>query len=47
MLTVLITYHTGLTDIRDCLDLSDICLDGVLSLRIIRDERTIKHARAA
>jgi hypothetical protein len=38
MLTVLITYLTGNTDIRDCLDLSDICLDGVLTMRVIRDE---------
>ena len=39
MLTVLITYLDRTTDMKDVLDLSDICLDGVLSLKVIRDER--------
>ena len=40
MLTVLITYLDDTTDIKDVLDLSDICLDGVSHLRVLRDERT-------
>jgi len=44
MLTVLITYLTGNTDIKDCLSLDDICLDGVESIRVIRDERVTRAA---
>lgn len=39
MLTVLIKYTDGTTDIRDCYDLGDICLDGVAEMKVIRDER--------
>lgn len=41
MLTVLITYKDGTTDIKDCWDISDICLDGVASIKTIRDERKV------
>jgi hypothetical protein len=44
MLTILITYLDHTTDIRDCLDVSDICLDGVYDIRILRDERTSRAA---
>jgi hypothetical protein len=47
MLTVLITYLDHTTNLVDCLDIGDICLDGVLTLKVIRDERTIKQARVA
>jgi hypothetical protein len=47
MLTVLITYLDHTTNLVDCLDVSDICLDGVYSLKVIRDERVIKTSRVA
>jgi len=47
MLTVLITYTNGSTDIKDVLDLGDICLDGVYELKVIRDERVNTAGRAA
>jgi hypothetical protein len=39
MLTVKITYKDGTSDLKDCLDVSEICLDNVAELKIIRDER--------
>ena len=42
MLTVIITYLDDTADIKDVLDLSDLCLDNVLSVRVIRDERTTR-----
>lgn len=41
MITVKIIYTNGTFDIKDCLDISDICLDGVALIRILRDERKI------
>jgi hypothetical protein len=38
MLTVLIKYINGETDLKDCLSLDEICLDGVESIKVIRDE---------
>jgi hypothetical protein len=39
MLTVKIIYNDGREDIKDCWDVSDICLDGVKEIRIIRNEK--------
>ena len=39
MLTVRIFYKDGTEEIKDCNDISDLCLDNVLELRIIRDEQ--------
>lgn len=39
MLTVRIFYTNGTEEIKDCWDLLDICLDGVESVRIIRNEK--------
>lgn len=39
MLTVRIYYINGNEDIKECWDVSDICLDGVASIKVIRDER--------
>jgi hypothetical protein len=39
MLTVRIIYLDGTEDIKAVLDLSEICLDGVMSLRVIRSEK--------
>lgn len=39
MLTVRIIYTNGNEDVKDVLSVSDICLDGVKELKIIRDER--------
>jgi len=47
MLTVLITYLDLTTNLVDCHTLDDICLDNVLSMRVIRDERIIKTSRVA
>ena len=44
MITVRIIYTNGNEDIKDVLSLDDICLDGVLSVRVIRDERTARAA---
>lgn len=41
MMTVLIIFKTGETDMKDVWSLDDICLDGVFELRIIRDERKV------
>ena len=40
MLTVLITYLDRTTNLVDVWALDDICLDNVLSLKVIRDEST-------
>lgn len=39
MITVRIIYKDGSDDIKDCWNINDICLDGVESIKIIRDER--------
>ena len=39
MVTVRIIYNDGSEDIKEVLDLSDVCLDNVLEIRIIRNER--------
>lgn len=44
MLTVLIKYYNGQSDIKDCWALDEICLDGVFELKVIRDGRTNKTA---
>jgi hypothetical protein len=38
MLTVKLIYLDGHEDIKDCWDISDVCLDGVSEIRVIRDE---------
>ena len=40
MLTVKLIFLDGTSDLRDCWDVSELCLDGVLEIRIIRDDRT-------
>lgn len=47
MLTIKLTYLDDTTDIRDCWDIADICMDGVTDIRVIRDERVILPARVA
>jgi hypothetical protein len=37
MLTVLITYTDGTTDIRDCYSLDELSHSGVATMRILRD----------
>lgn len=44
MLTVRIIYLDGTEDIKDCWELSDICLDGVKEIKTIRNESTKKAA---
>lgn len=44
MITVRIIYLDGNEDIQDVLDLSDICLDGVESIKVIRNERLARRA---
>ena len=44
MITVLINFINGTSDIRACNDISELCLDGVSSVRIIRDERIARAA---
>lgn len=39
MLTVLITYTDDTTDIKDCWDLDELCLDFVKELKIIRNDK--------
>lgn len=39
MITVKIIYLDGTSDIKDCLDVTDICLDGVQEVITIRDEK--------
>jgi hypothetical protein len=39
MLTVRITYLNGTEDIKECWNLDDICLDGVESIKVIRNEK--------
>lgn len=41
MMTVLIIFKTGETDMKDVWSLDDICLDGVFELRVIRNERKV------
>lgn len=39
LLTVLITFQDDTTDVKECWDVSDICLDNVKELKIIRSEK--------
>jgi hypothetical protein len=39
MLTVKIIFKDGSFDLKDVWDLDEICLDNVLELKVIRDER--------
>ena len=39
MLTVRIFYKDGTEEIKDCNDISDICLDGVANIKVIRQEK--------
>lgn len=41
MITVRIIYFNGNEDIKECWDISEVCLDGVESIKIIRDERKV------
>lgn len=38
MKTVKITYKDGTNDIKDVWNVDEICLDGVVELKVIRDE---------
>lgn len=44
--TVIVKYIDGTTDIKECHDLSDIPLDNVVSIRVIREEDEINHCNA-
>jgi hypothetical protein len=39
LITVKIEYLDGTTDIKECWDISDICLDNVKDITIIRSEK--------
>ena len=39
LLTVLVTFIDGTSDIKECWNVDEICLDNVLELRIIRAEK--------
>jgi hypothetical protein len=39
LLTVKITYTDDTTDIKECWNISDLCLDGVKDITIIRTEK--------
>ncbi len=39
MLTVIIYFINGTTDVKDCWSIDEIVMDGVESIKIIRDER--------
>ena len=39
MITVRIIYKDGTEDIKACNNVDEICLDGVESIKIIRNER--------
>lgn len=41
MLTVKINYKDGTSNLVDCWSLDEICLDGVVSIRVIRNERKV------
>lgn len=38
-LLVKVTYLDGTMDIKECLDVSDICLDNVFEIKILRKEK--------
>lgn len=44
--TVKITYTDGTTDLKECHDLSEICLDNVVTIRVIREEDEVNHANS-
>jgi len=44
ILTVKITYLDGTVDFKECRDLSEIPLDNVSTIRVIREEDEINHA---
>ena len=44
MITVRIIYLDGHEDIKDVWNEDEICLDGVESIKVIRDERTSRVA---
>lgn len=39
MKTVRITYKDGTEDIKDVNDVDEICLDNVVDIKVIRDEK--------
>lgn len=39
MITVRIIYLDGTEDIKECCSVDELCLDGVESIKIIRNER--------
>ena len=43
LLTVLVIFKDGTSDIKECWDISDICLDSVLELRILRAENQLNN----
>lgn len=42
--TVIVKYLDGTTDIKECHDLSEIPLDNVVSIRVIREEDEVNHS---
>lgn len=42
--TVIVKYIDGTTDIKECHDLSEIPLDNVVSIRVVREEDEVNHA---
>lgn len=39
MITVRIIYTDGTDDIKSCNDISELCLDNVSSIKIIREDK--------
>lgn len=46
LLTTKVTYIDGTTDIKQCHDLSEIPLDNVESIKILREEDEVNHANS-
>lgn len=44
--TVKVTYTDGTTDLKECHDLSEIALDNITSLKVIREEDEVYHCNA-
>ena len=44
--TVIVKYVDGTMDLKECHDLSEIPLDNVVSIRVIRNEDEVNHCNA-
>lgn len=44
--TVVVKYIDGTVDLKECHDLSEICLDNVASIRVIREEDEVNHSNS-